>query len=294
MNIVYFVFKHWTSGQDDGIAVQTPMTMNLMGRPALGQDSFDSHHRTGGVMASVAVHVTVVLSLLAILGSVRQRTTPADPGAAFPRQPIWLPTLELGGGRDGGGDHSVTPSRRIQEVGHDAVSTPKATAPSEDATKEAPEEISPLPVRPTGDAFSPLIGIVESSGTSLGPGTTGVGTTVGNDAGGIGTQPGPGFGPGVARSGGPGVTTPTVITQIRPRYTADAMRLRIQGSVWVECVVMPDGSVADARITRSLDSRFGLDDEAIAAAKQWRFRPGTLNGKPVPVVVSIELMFSVR
>jgi TonB family protein len=57
---------------------------------------------------------------------------------------------------------------------------------------------------------------------------------------------------------------------------------------------MPDGSVADARVTRSLDARFGLDDEAIAAAKQWRFRPGTLNGKPVPVVVSIELMFSVR
>jgi periplasmic protein TonB len=268
------------------------MAMNLIDRPVISGD-LDTYHRTGGVMASVAVHVTVVLSLLAILGSVAPRTSPAA-AVEFSRQPIWLPQLELGGGRNGGGDHSATPPRRLQEVGHAAVSTPKATAPSEDATKEAPEETSTLPARPTGDALSPLIGVVESSGTSLGPGTTGVGTTVGNDSGGIDTQPGPGFGPGAARSGGPGVTTPTVITQIKPRYTADAMRLRIQGSVWVECVVMPDGSVGDARVTRSLDSRFGLDDEAIAAAKQWRFRPGTLNGRPVPVVVSIELMFSVR
>jgi outer membrane biosynthesis protein TonB len=37
-----------------------------------------------------------------------------------------------------------------------------------------------------------------------------------------------------------------------------------------------------------------LDEEAIAAAKRWRFRPGTLKGQPVPVIVSIELTFSVR
>ena len=81
------------------------------------------------------------------------------------------------------------------------------------------------------------------------------------------------------------------IEQWRP---ADAMRMRIQGSVWIECVVMPDGTVGDARIMRSLDARFGLDEEALIAARQWRFHPGTLYGKPVPVVISIELMFSVR
>ena len=245
-------------------------------------------------MASGAVHALALISLIALFRAIPEEAASQAANALVPDRRIFFPNNETGGGRDGGGDHSATPPRRLQEVGHAAVSTAKATAPSDDATREAPEETTTLPARPTGDALSPLIGVVESSGTSLGPGTTGVGTTVGNDSGGLGTQPGPGFGTGAARSGGPGVTTPTVITQIKPRYTADAMRLRIQGSVWVECVVMPDGSVADARVTRSLDSRFGLDDEAIAAAKQWRFRPGTLNGKPVPVVVSIELMFSVR
>jgi periplasmic protein TonB len=58
--------------------------------------------------------------------------------------------------------------------------------------------------------------------------------------------------------------------------------------------VLPDGTVGDARIIRSLDQRFGLDQEAIAAAKKWRFRPGLLNGKPVPVIVTIELSFMLR
>lgn len=87
---------------------------------------------------------------------------------------------------------------------------------------------------------------------------------------------------------------PTLIERVPPKYTPDAMRARIQGSVWIECVVQADGTVGNARIIQSLDRRFGLDEEAMAAARRWRFRPGLLNGKPVPVVVTIELMFSVR
>jgi TonB family protein len=45
---------------------------------------------------------------------------------------------------------------------------------------------------------------------------------------------------------------------------------------------------------RSLDSTFGLDQEAIKAAKQWRFRPGTRFGEPVAVLVTIELTFTLR
>ena len=110
--------------------------------------------------------------------------------------------------------------------------------------------------------------------------------------GGDGDGPG-GFG-NSQRVGWPGVTTPVVITQVKPQYTPDAMRANVQGLVMVECVVMPDGSVGDARIVRSLDPRFGLDQEAIKAARQWRFKPGLLNGTPVPVVVTIELSFTLR
>lgn len=113
-------------------------------------------------------------------------------------------------------------------------------------------------------------------------------------AGGIG--PGTGSGnvspsPGVVRVGSPGVTIPRLLKDVKPQYTSDAMRAKIQGSVVLECVVLTDGSVGDVRVIRSLDATYGLDQEAIQAAKQWKFAPGTRNGEPVPVMVSIELTF---
>ena len=72
------------------------------------------------------------------------------------------------------------------------------------------------------------------------------------------------------------------------------MRAKVQGVVLVECVVMPDGTVSNAHIVKSLDSVFGLDQEAIKAARQWRFVPGKRFGQPVPVIVRIELTFTLR
>jgi protein TonB len=81
---------------------------------------------------------------------------------------------------------------------------------------------------------------------------------------------------------------------VKPQYTPDAMRARVQGTVLLKAVVRPDGSVSDIEILRSLDSTFGLDQEAVKAARQWRFIPGRLRGEPVPVVVTIELTFTLR
>ena len=75
-----------------------------------------------------------------------------------------------------------------------------------------------------------------------------------------------------------------------PSYRA----LRDEGVVWVDAVVLPDGSVGDVSVTKSLDSTFGLDQEAVKAARQWRFRPGTRFGEPVAVLVTIELTFTLR
>jgi protein TonB len=93
---------------------------------------------------------------------------------------------------------------------------------------------------------------------------------------------------------GSGVTLPRVLREVKPQYTSDAMRAKVQGTVLVQCVVKPDGSVGDVQVVRSLDSAFGLDLEAIKAARQWRFAPGTRLGEPVPVLVTIELTFTLR
>lgn len=96
-----------------------------------------------------------------------------------------------------------------------------------------------------------------------------------------------------ARPGG-GVIPPRVLHEVKPNYTGDAMRAKIQGSVWLEAIVLADGTVGDVVVITSLDSVFGLDDAAIIAARQWTFQPGMRDGVAVPVAVTIELTFTLR
>jgi protein TonB len=96
--------------------------------------------------------------------------------------------------------------------------------------------------------------------------------------------------PGVYRAG-KDVSMPKVVRQVTPNYTADAMRHEIHGIVRLDCIVSVDGTVGDVRIVRSLDRVHGLDDEAIDAAKRWKFEPGVRNGDAVPVMVTIEMTF---
>jgi protein TonB len=85
-----------------------------------------------------------------------------------------------------------------------------------------------------------------------------------------------------------------LLREVKPQYTAEAMRAKVQGRVMLECIVLADGTVGNVEVLRSLDPTFGLDQEAIKAAKQWRFDPGTRFGEPVAVLVTIELTFTLR
>ena len=69
---------------------------------------------------------------------------------------------------------------------------------------------------------------------------------------------------------------------------------RIEGTVLLDCVVLADGMVGDVTVSRSLDPMLGLDQEAVKATKQWKFRPGMKDGKPVAVRVQIELAFTLK
>jgi TonB family protein len=96
------------------------------------------------------------------------------------------------------------------------------------------------------------------------------------------------------RRPGSGVSMPKLVREVTPNYTAAALRAKVQGIVVVDCVVLPDGTIGDVKIIQSLDKIFGLDEEAIKTAKQWRFLPGRRLGEPVPVFVTIELSFTLR
>jgi protein TonB len=90
------------------------------------------------------------------------------------------------------------------------------------------------------------------------------------------------------------ITLPRVIRQVKPYYTPQAMEAKIQGVVHLAVVVLASGDVGDVVVSRSLDKEHGLDEEAIKAARQWKFSPGTRQGKAVAVEVTIELTFTLK
>jgi len=95
--------------------------------------------------------------------------------------------------------------------------------------------------------------------------------------------------PAVLRAGVGGATAPVCMHCPEPSYTHPAREANFQGTLLLDVVVSPNGEMKSAKIMRGLP--FGLNDKAINAIRQWKFRPATLNGQPVTVQVMIELAF---
>ncbi len=96
----------------------------------------------------------------------------------------------------------------------------------------------------------------------------------------------------IYQRGEPGLTSPVAVREVRPQYTAEAMRAKVSGVVSLSCVVDTDGTVGDVTVTGSLAP--DLDEQAVLAVKQWRFQPGMKDGRPVPVRIETQLTFTLR
>jgi protein TonB len=235
--------------------------------------------------ASIAAHSGLLVLLLIGLGAPAATMLVETPPIEY--KVVFLPEVGPGGG--GGGSPAPAPPKPVE--------VPKHKAPDPiPVPVEVPKPVEPPPI-PT--LVAPIetnaAAIVQSSGTStvsLAPyGGGGRGGGIGSGTGnGVGEGTGGGFG-GDAYRPGAGIENPTAVRQMQPKYTSDAMRAKIQGIVQVEAVVLENGTVGNVRILRSLDRNFGLDKEALIAARQWLFRPATRQGKAVPIIVIIELEF---
>lgn len=92
---------------------------------------------------------------------------------------------------------------------------------------------------------------------------------------------------------GGAVIKPEIIpgTRIKPSYTENARRAHVQGVVLLEAVIDAGGNVTGVKIVKPLT--MGLDQEAVRAVRQWRFRPATLHGQPVAVFFQLAVTFEV-
>jgi len=87
------------------------------------------------------------------------------------------------------------------------------------------------------------------------------------------------------------IKAPTKIKDVKPEYPAAAQSAKAAGSVIIEATIGIDGKVIDAKVLRSVGL---LDQAALDAVRQWEYSPTLLNGKPVPVKMTVTVTFKLQ
>jgi protein TonB len=150
-----------------------------------------------------------------------------------------------------------------------------------------PQIVAALPNIPYGDP----------NGVS-GPPSNGRGKNGGigdGDGGGLGDHKGPGYGDGddVGVSGQAhilgSIVAPILLTKIDPEYSDEARRARVQGIVMLHIDVDAHGRPQNIKVVQGLG--LGLDQRAVDAVRQWKFKPGTSNGKPAVTSAEVQVTF---
>ena len=222
---------------------------------------------------------------------------------------VWIPEEGPGGGGGGGGNESTQPPQLLELEGEQDSDVSLSVQEEIDlVNQDTPPDLLEIqeiniPVLTMASAPINRAGLLDglrstlenSQGSGVGGGAgKGEGTGAGPGAGpGLGPGVGGGVGGGVYRPGA-GIVNPTILREVKPQYTSEALRAKVTGTVYLDVVVLADGTVGDVKITKSLDPVFGLDFEAIKAAKQWLFSPATRFGEPVAILVSLALDFNLR
>jgi protein TonB len=133
-----------------------------------------------------------------------------------------------------------------------------------------------------GVANSPLVGMSMGNGSGTGLGS-------GNGSG-LGPGSGGNTGGGPRRIGG-GVSSPEVIYSVEPEFSEEARKAKVAGNVLVNLWVGTNGLPSHVHVIRGVG--MGLDEKAVEAVKQYRFKPAMENGKPVLVELNIEVNFQI-
>lgn len=85
---------------------------------------------------------------------------------------------------------------------------------------------------------------------------------------------------------------PVLIYKTEPEYTAEAKAAKVQGPVVLNLIVNQQGLPENVRVVRSLN--LGLDSNAIAVVRQYRFRPAIVNGQPIQKSVNVEVQYRLQ
>jgi TonB family protein len=91
---------------------------------------------------------------------------------------------------------------------------------------------------------------------------------------------------------GPGMKPPTLLYKLEPEYSEEARAAKLAGTVLLKIVVDIDGKAKDIEVVNGIG--LGLDEQAVLAIQQWKFKPAEKDGLPLPVMAQIEVNFKLK
>jgi TonB family protein len=113
--------------------------------------------------------------------------------------------------------------------------------------------------------------------------------------GGVGNRKGPGYGDG-DEAGVSGAThivgtivPPVLLVKTDPEYSDEARRAKLQGIIVLHIDVDAHGLPTNIKVVQGLG--LGLDQRAVDAVRQWKFRAGSINGKPAVTSAVVQVTF---
>jgi protein TonB len=253
---------------------------------------------------SIVLHVAIIATILwafvaakKVMPKPVERVTRIDLPAYMPIAPPKGPVM---GGGGGGGSHDViqTPKGRLPQIEKQPIAAPMviennhpklAAAPAINMPKDiqvANNNLPNLGDPRTSVVGAPSNGIGSAGGMGIGSGG-GIGSGKSN---GFGSGNGGGYGGGLYHVGG-AVSAPQLVFAPDPEFTDEARRVKYEGTCVVSLVVDAQGNAQRIQVLKHLG--MGLDEKAVEAVRQYRFKPATLQGKAVPVEMDVEVSFHI-
>jgi protein TonB len=204
--------------------------------------------------------------------------------------PPMAPAKDTMGG--GGGQRGPTPVTKghLPKFAETQITPPKAPPLEQPKVRMPDPTIEVQTNLKMANNTMPNIGMPSSPliGNSMGNGS---GSGLGSGSGsGLGPGSGGNYGGGLKHIGG-GVSSPVVIYQVEPEFSEEARKAKFMGVVLVNLIVDAQGRPQNVHTLRGVG--MGLDEKAVEAVKQYRFKPAMEGGKPVPVELNVEVNFQI-
>ncbi len=204
------------------------------------------------------------------------------------------------GGGGGGGDKSIIDANKgkLPDRAKLDVTPPQPQTVIKPLLPDPPTINVQKNIQLPDNANMPMIGMTNSPNVVMPSAGSGSGAGMGSGSnGGLGSGNGNGYGPGSGGNAGGGVyqvgggiSAPTVLHSVEAEFSDEARRAKYQGVCMVSLIVDAQGNPQDIHVARALG--MGLDEKAIEAIKQYKFKPAMKDGKTaVPVMITIEVDF---